>query len=140
MKAATRRKVSYVVKLCNEEQTHCLGVNSLAIDTSHYNTANNEGGVLYSAGRDGIVASWDLHLKVAKDTKDKWRLDGQAQVYLNIYNGKKQKYISKNMSIRPQFPRPHVRLFHKCIQIGSTILFCVKVEPVVIQTKFIFFK
>ncbi|KAG2236102.1 hypothetical protein INT48_006118 [Thamnidium elegans] len=79
MKAATRRKVSYVVKLCNEEQAHCLGVNSLAIDTSHCNTTNNEGGVLYSAGRDGIVASWDLHLKVTKNDKDKWKLDGTAQ-------------------------------------------------------------
>lgn len=91
MKAATRRKVSYVVKLCNEEQTHCLGVNSLAIDTSHYNTANNEGGVLYSAGRDGIVASWDLYLKVAKDTKDKWRLDGQAQVFQAYVENKRNK-------------------------------------------------
>lgn len=81
MKAATRRKVSYVVKLCNEEQTHCLGVNSLAIDTAHCDTTN-EGGVLYSAGRDGIVASWDLHLKFTKNVEDKWRLDGQAQVYI----------------------------------------------------------
>lgn len=60
MKAATRRKVSYVVNLCNEKQAHCLGVNSLAIDTS------TEGGVLYSAGRDGIIASWDLHLDLDK--------------------------------------------------------------------------
>lgn len=85
MKAATRRKVSYVVKLCNEEQTHCLGVNSLAIDTSNCNakTDSAEGGVLYSAGRDGIVASWDLHMDFKKDMKntdEKWRLDGETKV------------------------------------------------------------
>ncbi|KAI8639396.1 WD40-repeat-containing domain protein [Parasitella parasitica] len=84
MKAATRRKVSYVVKLCNEEQTHCLGVNSLAIDTSNCNakTDSAEGGVLYSAGRDGIVASWDLHMDFKKDiehTDGKWRLDGETK-------------------------------------------------------------
>ncbi|KAI8078256.1 WD40-repeat-containing domain protein [Gilbertella persicaria] len=58
---ATRHKVSYVVNLCNEERAHCLGVNSLAIDTTR------EGGVLYSAGRDGVVASWDLHLKFKRE-------------------------------------------------------------------------
>lgn len=81
MKAATRRKVSYVVKLCNEEQTHCLGVNSLAIDTSNCNakTDNAEGGVLYSAGRDGIVASWDLHMDFKRNTDEKWKLDGETK-------------------------------------------------------------
>ncbi|CEP07720.1 hypothetical protein [Parasitella parasitica] len=84
MKAATRRKVSYVVKLCNEEQTHCLGVNSLAIDTSNCNAKadNAEGGVLYSAGRDGIVASWDLHMDFRKDighTDGKWRLNEETK-------------------------------------------------------------
>ncbi|KAL0135275.1 WD domain-containing protein [Mucor lusitanicus] len=81
MKAATRRKVSYVVKLCNEEQTHCLGVNSLAIDTSNCNakTENAEGGVLYSAGRDGIVASWDLHMDFKRNTDEKWKLDGETK-------------------------------------------------------------
>ncbi|KAI8882025.1 WD40 repeat-like protein [Backusella circina FSU 941] len=52
----TRRRVSYVVSLSNNQQAHCLGINSLAIDSSR------DGNVLYSAGRDGIVASWDLHL------------------------------------------------------------------------------
>ena len=76
MKAATKRKVSYVVNLCNEKQAHCLGVNSLAIDTEQY----NQGGLLYSAGRDGIVASWDLHLNLQKNTQDKWRLDATTKV------------------------------------------------------------
>ncbi|KAI8974896.1 WD40-repeat-containing domain protein [Pilobolus umbonatus] len=54
MKKSSRRKVSYVVNSSTEEQAHCLGVNSLAIHPAT--------GILYSAGRDGIVAAWDLHL------------------------------------------------------------------------------
>ncbi|KAI8875796.1 WD40 repeat-like protein [Backusella circina FSU 941] len=65
----TRRKVSYVVNLCNEEQTHCLGVNSVALDTS-------TNGVLYSAGRDGIVAGWDLNMVLNQEGK----LDREANV------------------------------------------------------------
>ncbi|KAI8390199.1 WD40-repeat-containing domain protein [Blakeslea trispora] len=61
MNTATRRKVSYVVSFSNEEQAHCLGVNSLAIDTT------KDGGILYSAGRDGVVASWHLNFTQAKD-------------------------------------------------------------------------
>lgn len=73
MKAATRRKVSYVVNLCNEKQAHCLGVNSLAIDTS------TQGGVLYSAGRDGIIASWDLHLNLEQHNEEKWQLQAKVR-------------------------------------------------------------
>ncbi|KAI7898188.1 WD40-repeat-containing domain protein [Cokeromyces recurvatus] len=84
MKAATRRKVSYVVKSCNEEQMHCLGINSLAIDTSFHNKTgdNAEGGVLFSAGRDGIVAGWDLNMKFKREiinSGEKWKLDLQSQ-------------------------------------------------------------
>ncbi|KAG0176969.1 hypothetical protein DFQ29_005417 [Apophysomyces sp. BC1021] len=85
MKASTRRKVSYVVKQRNEEQAHCLGVNSLALDPNTLEaSADNTavGGVLYSAGRDGVVAGWDIHMKFKREqepspiaVKDKWVLD-----------------------------------------------------------------
>ncbi|KAF7731707.1 hypothetical protein EC973_008879 [Apophysomyces ossiformis] len=85
MKASTRRKVSYVVKQRNEEQAHCLGVNSLALDpTAVVETSENAavGGVLYSAGRDGVVAGWDIHMKFKREQElanntsgDKWVLD-----------------------------------------------------------------
>ncbi|WWD18801.1 hypothetical protein CI109_103256 [Kwoniella shandongensis] len=40
---------------------HCLGINSLALDTSTILAdSNSPGGILYSGGRDGLVASWDL--------------------------------------------------------------------------------
>ncbi|ORY94461.1 WD40-repeat-containing domain protein [Syncephalastrum racemosum] len=55
MKGAARRKVSYVVDTCETQHAHRLGVNSLAIDPNN--------AVLYSAGRDGVVAGWDLHIQ-----------------------------------------------------------------------------
>ncbi|KAL0092183.1 WD40-repeat-containing domain protein [Phycomyces blakesleeanus] len=70
MKASTRRKVSYVVQQKDEERAHCLGVNSLAL-----HTPPGSSGVLYSAGRDGVVAGWDLHMPIT-DRHDKgWVLD-----------------------------------------------------------------
>lgn len=82
MKAATRRKVSYVVNLCNEKQAHCLGVNSLAINTS------TEGGVLYSAGRDGIIASWDLHLDLDKRKEEmESKVSNQEEAFEKKRNG-----------------------------------------------------
>ncbi|KAG1438469.1 hypothetical protein G6F56_012631 [Rhizopus delemar] len=85
MKAATRRKISYVVKSRNDEQAHCLGVNSLAIDASqsNVNETTAHGGLLYSAGRDGVVASWDLSLQFKKEFKkngeESWSIDRQLQ-------------------------------------------------------------
>ena len=40
---------------------HCLGISSLALDTSTLlaNTSS-PGGILYTGGRDGLVASWEL--------------------------------------------------------------------------------
>ncbi|ORZ23544.1 WD40-repeat-containing domain protein [Absidia repens] len=67
MKTQTRRKVSYVIRQPNGRKAHCLGVNSLAIDKNTvYNNDDNlgtaEGGLLYSAGRDGVVAGWQVHI------------------------------------------------------------------------------
>ena len=89
MKAATRRKVSYVVKLRTDEQTHCLGVNSLALDSSRCDIKDDtaEGGVLYSAGRDGVVASWDLNIRFKRqlNTEEAWLVDKQLQVHTHTY-------------------------------------------------------
>ena len=42
---------------------HCLGVNSLALDTSTVlSGANAPGGILYSGGRDGLVVAWELNV------------------------------------------------------------------------------
>lgn len=40
---------------------HCLGITSLALDTSTVlSDASSPGGILYTGGRDGLVASWEL--------------------------------------------------------------------------------
>ncbi|KAI9279517.1 WD40-repeat-containing domain protein [Umbelopsis sp. AD052] len=70
MRATTRRKVSYVVKNENDDLAHRLGVNSLALDPSAGRYPNShEGGILYTAGRDGVVAGWDLHMPFQRAAK-----------------------------------------------------------------------
>lgn len=71
MRASTRRNVSYVVEASDEERAHRLGVNSLAIDPNATLDLEGEspvGGILYSAGRDGVVASWDLHMDLSSSS------------------------------------------------------------------------
>lgn len=42
---------------------HCLGVTSLVLDTSTIlQNSQSPGGILYSGGRDGLVASWELNV------------------------------------------------------------------------------
>lgn len=91
MKVTTRRKISYVVKSNNEEQAHCLGVNSLAIDSSSRESAH--GGILYSAGRDGIVASWDLHLNLKPENKEKWVVDKSIEVKQLQFGWTRARYL-----------------------------------------------
>ncbi|KAH8705109.1 WD repeat protein [Talaromyces proteolyticus] len=53
----THQRVSYVLPLPDAPGGHRLGVNGLAVDT--------ESGILYSAGRDGVICSWDLNHKTS---------------------------------------------------------------------------
>ncbi|TGZ83715.1 WD40 repeat-like protein [Ascodesmis nigricans] len=52
MARKARQRISYVLPLANSPG-HRLGVNSLAIDSN---------GILYSAGRDGAICSWNLNV------------------------------------------------------------------------------
>ncbi|KNZ76218.1 WD repeat-containing protein 48 [Termitomyces sp. J132] len=57
----------------NKHPRHRLGISSLALDTSTQLTGRAAPeGILYSAGRDGLVISWDLGIpmKKRKATKD----------------------------------------------------------------------
>lgn len=65
---------------------HCLGVNAIALDTTttlHGRPAGPEG-ILYTAGRDGLVASWELGMglesrKVRARRGARWeRLEGTS--------------------------------------------------------------
>ena len=70
MRRGPRRRVSYVISHDNKEQGHFLGANSLALDTTtvNPNTGRPEG-ILYTAGRDGLIYSWDLHLPFRQQKK-----------------------------------------------------------------------
>ncbi|EED23266.1 WD repeat protein [Talaromyces stipitatus ATCC 10500] len=48
----THQRVSYVLPLPNASGGHRLGVNGLAVDSDNR--------ILYSAGRDGVICSWDF--------------------------------------------------------------------------------
>lgn len=63
--------------------THCLGVTALALDTTTILEGNDKPrGILYTGGRDGLVASWDQGLPMcpARGTEDgefvKWERIG----------------------------------------------------------------
>ncbi|KAF9115155.1 hypothetical protein BGX27_008746 [Mortierella sp. AM989] len=82
---AVTQRISYVLRKDENRNAHLLGVNALALDTttltanpqshtSHYENIHNErrhrhskyhvpGGILYTGGRDGMIAAWDLHFE-----------------------------------------------------------------------------
>lgn len=62
-------RIRYVLPFPQSQTGHRLGINSLALDTST-TTQNAFGpqGILYSAGRDGMVSAWDLNLQLKKRT------------------------------------------------------------------------
>lgn len=97
MKGAARRKVSYVVDACETQHAHRLGVNSLAIDPNN--------AVLYSAGRDGVVAGWNLHIQLdSNETSKVPRLLCQYLPFSRLHS----------------LPMPHRACFHSSILTGST--------------------
>ncbi|WRT68109.1 uncharacterized protein IL334_005084 [Kwoniella shivajii] len=54
---------------------HCLGITSLALDTSTVlSDANSPGGILYTGGRDGLVASWELNITHRKRKGSKYEV------------------------------------------------------------------
>lgn len=58
-------RIRYVLPFPYSQPGHRLGINSLAIDTATDNGGAPQG-ILYSAGRDGMVSAWDLHLPLRK--------------------------------------------------------------------------
>ncbi|OKL56220.1 hypothetical protein UA08_08474 [Talaromyces atroroseus] len=56
----THQRVSYVLPLPNASGGHRLGVNGLAVDSDNR--------ILYSAGRDGVICSWDLNYHTASSS------------------------------------------------------------------------
>ncbi|KAG0087351.1 hypothetical protein BGZ92_007409, partial [Podila epicladia] len=65
---AVTHRISYVLRKDENRNAHLLGVNALALDTSTLTAKDTHGhgvpgGILYTGGRDGMIASWDLHFE-----------------------------------------------------------------------------
>ncbi|KAF9930100.1 hypothetical protein FBU30_000850 [Linnemannia zychae] len=86
---AVTQRISYVLRKDENRNAHLLGINALALDTTTLTTSlesaatNNDhhihdsldkrhhisvkhtfpGGILYTGGRDGMIAAWDLHFE-----------------------------------------------------------------------------
>ncbi|CAG8554257.1 4650_t:CDS:2, partial [Scutellospora calospora] len=85
MRRASRRRVSYVITHNKDDHGHLLGINSLALDTTTLNPETGKPeGILYSAGRDGVIASWDLHLPF-RDKKNK-NINGSIHKSIESFN------------------------------------------------------
>ncbi|PYI11151.1 WD repeat protein [Aspergillus sclerotiicarbonarius CBS 121057] len=59
----SHQRVTYVLPLPDAPGGHRLGVNGLTVDTDN--------SILYSAGRDGVVCSWDLNLPLSGASSSK---------------------------------------------------------------------
>jgi hypothetical protein len=60
-------QIRYVLPVSHDQPGHRLGINSLAIDTTTVYAGTREPtGILYSAGRDGMLSAWDLHLPLRR--------------------------------------------------------------------------
>ncbi|EAW13053.1 WD repeat protein [Aspergillus clavatus NRRL 1] len=57
----SQQRVAYVLPLPDAPGGHRLGVNSLTVD--------EDNSILYSAGRDGVICSWDLNLPLSSTSK-----------------------------------------------------------------------
>ncbi|KAK3810843.1 MAG: hypothetical protein J3Q66DRAFT_350343 [Benniella sp.] len=79
---AVTHRISYVLRKDENSNAHLLGINALALDTTtstisppvhlddsdprHHRRRSKyrvPGGILYTGGRDGMIAAWDLHFE-----------------------------------------------------------------------------
>ncbi|CAG8499312.1 1077_t:CDS:10 [Ambispora leptoticha] len=89
-----RRRVSYVITHDQNEHGHLLGVNSLAIDTNTVNPDSGKPeGILYTAGRDGVISSWDLHLPFREKKERRDSLNQKANQISETVNTKEKDDI-----------------------------------------------
>jgi len=58
IRRVSRTRVSYQIQQDYLDYQHRLGISALGLDTQN-------GGILYSGGRDGVVNAWDVHLPPA---------------------------------------------------------------------------
>ncbi|WVO18624.1 hypothetical protein L204_106343 [Cryptococcus depauperatus] len=64
---------------------HCLGVNALALDTTTIlEGENSPRGILYTGGRDGLVASWDLNIPHTHRSGPRYSMPDQGSQHKSV--------------------------------------------------------
>ncbi len=59
---------------------HCLGVSALALDTSTIlSGSSSPQGIVYTGGRDGLVASWELGIPHKRRSRARWTGSGGSK-------------------------------------------------------------
>ncbi|KAG0297416.1 hypothetical protein BGZ96_006596 [Linnemannia gamsii] len=130
---AVTQRISYVLRKDENRNAHLLGVNALALDTStltaspastahnhnhnhdhhhHHHTSSKHqlpGGILYTGGRDGMIAAWDLHFEVSRYT---WRgprePQGSAALHIStIFQPSHGLVVSASSDRTVKLVRPH---------------------------------
>ena len=129
-----RTLVRYTIALepGSSQQSHRLGVNSLAIDPAG-------SGTLYSAGRDGVIVAWDLQMSLSRvpnrfdQDEDETRVDAadsatiykqSIQAHTNWVNQigispSKDCVYSCSSDALVKVWRPHSRDAHRTDNLGS---------------------
>jgi len=64
--ATAPNRIRYVLPFPHSQPGHRLGINSLALDTTTSSAGDSPGGILYSAGRDGMISAWNLNLQLKR--------------------------------------------------------------------------
>ena len=90
--AHTPNRIRYVLPFSHSQPGHRLGINSLALDTTTSTDGSTPQGILYSAGRDGMVSAWGLHLELTKRPTEE--VNGRASGEILDDDGKKLALVS----------------------------------------------
>jgi WD repeat-containing protein 48 len=64
--ATAPNRIRYVLPFPHSQPGHRLGINSLALDTTTITNGGSPSGILYSAGRDGMISAWNLNLQLKR--------------------------------------------------------------------------
>ena len=72
-------KICYVVPFPYSQPGHRLGVNALVLDTEFSSFDPSDAGILYTAGRDGQICAWDLHLNIEDDNSSGFNVKNIGQ-------------------------------------------------------------
>ncbi|KAJ3004731.1 hypothetical protein HKX48_001070, partial [Thoreauomyces humboldtii] len=108
MRPKNRTRISYVIKdEYGDRHPHCAGINALALDeTTPTESDGQAGGILFTAGRDSVVNSWDCHIDFARHQRlveeREWR---ERERELRLERDRSDGYLLPPTSVGVMTPR-----------------------------------